>query len=341
MSMIEYIKNKFRYISFIFIILAITNIYLFSLNSFKDRYGELIYLDILLIIIIAVFFILDYRKWLNKYKGIYECIEENNDISEYLIYGDSFEERIMKDIISSINNNNNKDIRKYKESLKELDEYIAKWVHEIKIPISSLNIITDRLENIDESISVKNQVEKINFLVNSILYGSRSTSLFEDMFINKVNLVDIIKKSIKNNSFLLIRNNIDIDIKELDYQVYTDSKCMSYILDQIINNAIKYSKETGKVEFKATKEENCMILSIKDYGIGIHKEDLKRIFDKGFTGTNGREKIYKSTGMGLYFSKKIIDKLGHKIEVYSEKGIYTEFKIYFYNIIDYLNVDNH
>lgn len=74
--------------------------------------------------------------------------------------------------------------------------------------------------------------------------------------------------------------------------------------------------------------------------MGINKEDLSRVFNKGFTGKNGREKMYKSTGMGLYFSKKIIDKMGHKICVDSEKGIFTEFKIYFYNISDYLDVNN-
>ncbi|MDK2563678.1 sensor histidine kinase [Romboutsia sedimentorum] len=339
MNIIDYIKNKFKYIAFVCVLLGITNIYLYSLNSFKDRYGELIYLDILLIMIIIVFFILDYINWRNKYKDIYECIEINKDIGEYLILGNSFEEEIMREIILDKSKYNDMEISKYKNSLKEIDEYIAKWVHEIKIPISSLNIITDRLEDIEDSMSVRNQVEKMNFLVNSILYGSKSTSLFEDVFINKVNLNSLVKKSIKNNSFLLIRNNIDIDIKNLDYEIYTDIKCILYVLNQLINNSIKYSRKSGKIEFSANKEEDCVVLNIKDYGIGIYKEDLSRVFDKGFTGVNGREKMYKSTGMGLYFSRKIIDKLGHNIYVNSEKDVYTEFNIYFYNISDYLNLN--
>lgn len=340
MNLIAYIKNKFKYIAFIYAILGIINMYLFSLNSFKNKYGELIYLDIFIVIIITAFIVLDYIKWKSKYQDIYECIESNKDINEYLLYGDSFEEEIIKEIILIKNKDNDIKIDKYKSALKEIDEYIAKWVHEIKIPISSLNIIIDRLENIEDSISIKNQVEKINFLVNSILYSSKSSSLFEDIFINKINLNSLIKKSIKNNSFLLIRNNIDIDIKNLDYEVYTDTKCILYVLDQIINNAIKYSKESGKIEFNANKEEDGIVLHIKDYGIGIYKEDLSRVFNKGFTGANGREKMYKSTGMGLYFSKKIIDKLGHKIYVDSEKDVYTEFKIYFYNISDYLDLNS-
>ena len=200
-----------------------------------------------------------------------------------------------------------------------------------------MDIITDRLSSIEDSIDIKNQIAKINFLVNSILYSSRSSSMFEDIFFNKVNLDKIVKTSIKNNSFLLIKNNIEVILNNLDYTVFTDIKCISYILDQIINNAIKYSKSKGKIEFSAKNIENGVVFSIKDYGIGIEKEDISRVFDKGFTGINGRNRLYKSTGMGLYFVKNMIDKLGHKIEVSSQKDEYTIFNIYFYDISDYLS----
>ena len=161
--------------------------------------------------------------------------------------------------------------------------------------------------------------------------------MFEDIFFNKVSLDKIVKSSIKNNSFLLIKNNIEVMLNNLDYNVFTDIKCISYILDQIINNAIKYSKQKGKIEFNAKDIDNGVVFSIKDYGIGIEKEDIGRIFDKGFTGINGRNRLYKSTGMGLYFAKNMIDKLGHKIEVSSKKDEYTIFNIYFYDISDYLS----
>ena len=161
--------------------------------------------------------------------------------------------------------------------------------------------------------------------------------MFEDILFNKVRLDKIVKSSIKNNSFLLIKNNIEVVLNNLDYTVFTYIKCISYILDQIINNAIKYSKQKGKIEFSAKNIENGIVFSIKDYGIGIEKEDIGRVFDKGFTGINGRNRMYKSTGMGLYFAKNMIDKLGHKIEVSSKKDEYTIFNIYFYDISDYLS----
>jgi len=336
-KIIEYLKDRFKYIILFIIIISIIDIYLFAIDIFKHQYEELLYLNFLILIISFIFFIIDYINLKNKYKDILRCLENNKDIDTYLISGKSIEDNIMKDIIENFTSKNNEEVKEYRNSLKELDEYIAKWVHEIKIPISALDIITDRLNSIEDSIDIKNQVAKINFLVNSILYSSRSSSMFEDIFFNKVSLDKIVKSSIKNNSFLLIKNNIEVVLNNLDYTVFTDIKCISYILDQIINNAIKYSKQKGKVEFSAKNIENGVVFSIKDYGIGIEKEDIGRVFDKGFTGINGRNRLYKSTGMGLYFAKNMIDKLGHKIEVSSKKDEYTIFNIYFYDISDYLS----
>ncbi|MDN9356946.1 HAMP domain-containing histidine kinase [Clostridioides difficile] len=338
--LVKYLKGRSKYIALPLVVVSIINIYLFAIDIFKNKYSELIYLDFLVLFIIMVFFVIDYINFRNSYTNLYNCIENSGEIDSYLVDGQSFEENLIKDIIENLKIKNNSDIETYKQSLKELDEYIAKWVHEIKIPISSLSIITDRLSSIEDSLDIKNQVAKINFLVNSILYSSRSNTMFEDVFINKFNLEKLVKMSIKNNSFLLIKNNVEVSLNELENDVYTDSKCMSYVLDQIINNAIKYSKEVGKIEFNSKKLENGVVLSIKDFGIGINEEDISRVFDKEFTGKNGRNQLYKSTGMGMYFVKKMIDSLGHEIEVCSENGSYTIFNIYFYDISDYLSLDS-
>lgn len=335
MSIIRFLKSRFSYITLIILLIAIFDIYLFCLNSFDNKYWELLYTNAIVLIVIVLFLFVDYNKWKSKYHVIYENIKNKREISEESIYGSSFEEEIIKGVIKRINEKNDIKISDYRKREQETDEYISKWVHEAKLPLSSLNIISERLDNPEDSISIKNEIEKMNFLVNSVLYGSRSMSLSEDIFINKINLESLIKKSIKNNAFLLIKNNVDVELTDLDYEIYTDTKNILYVFDQIINNAIKYSKGSGKIEFRSERYENEIVLFIKDYGIGIEKEDIGRIFDKGFTGSNGREQIYKSTGMGLYFSKNILEKLGHKVEVNSVKDIYTEFKIHFYNISDY------
>src|SRR5699024_11753358 len=122
-----------------------------------------------------------------------------------------------------------------------------------------------------------------------------------------------------------------------DFNVFTDRKWMSYVLDQIINNACKYVDISGKVEISAEENSESIILFIKDNGMGIPNKDIERIFDRGFTGDNGR-KIGKSTGMGLYICKKISHKLNFDIEVYSRVLRCTEFRITFYKRTNYFNV---
>lgn len=336
MNLRRYIKEKALNILKFITIALIVNIYLICINSFQSRYGDLLYLDFLMILVYIIFFVIDYNKWNKRYKYMYESIKNKMELEYKKISENTLEEELIKNAIKNNNQRHNAETKIYKDALQEMDEYIAKWVHEIKLPISSLNIISERIDDFDLSVSVKNEVEKINHLVNSALYGSRASSAEEDIFIKEENLETIAKKSIKNNGFFLIKNHIEVVLKDLNYNVYTDSKWIGYVVDQIINNAIKYVKDAGKIEIYVKDEEKCVILFMKDYGIGITQEDIGRVFNKGFTGSNGRNKVYKSTGMGMYFSKKIIDKLGHKIEVASIEGEFTEFRIYFYKISDYL-----
>ena len=163
MNFIEYLKNRFRYIILSIIIIGLIDIYLFAIDILENYFEELIYLNFIIVIIILAFIICDYIDWKNNYKILYESLEENKDMDESLIDGKSFEEKLMKAIIDNMNIKNNKEIINYKQSLKELDEYIAKWVHEIKIPISALNIMTDRLNQAEDSIDIKNQLAKMSF----------------------------------------------------------------------------------------------------------------------------------------------------------------------------------
>lgn len=112
--------------------------------------------------------------------------------------------------------------------------------------------------------------------------------LDEDIFISEIKLQDLIKQAIKNNAFMLIRNSIEVKLENLNYYIFTDKKWVLYVLDQLINNEIKYSKENGEIKFYGEESDKYICLNIRDNGIGIAPEDLERIFNKGFTGTNGR-----------------------------------------------------
>ena len=336
MSIKEFLKEKLSNFIYSAVLFLIINIYLFSLNSIKNL-SDLIYLDILIITIFIGFNILDYRKMKDRYSSIMELIEDEKDIDSYCIDDNFLEGKIINYIIDYKDKKLENETKECENQLKDMEEYISRWVHEIKLPLSAMKIILDR-DSDDMISSIENELEKMNFLVNSVMYGSRATASAEDIFIKEENLKDIIRTAVKSNSFFLIKNNISPKLGDLDFKVYTDKKWIIYVLGQLINNSIKYSKENGVIEFSAEDKGEFIELKIRDNGIGINEEDLERVFNKGFTGSNGRNSVYKSTGMGLYFSKKIIDKLNHSIEVESVKDKYTLFRIRFYKISDYLSV---
>ena len=336
MSIKEFLKEKLSNFIYSAVLFLIINMYLFSLNSIKNL-SDLIYLDILIITIFIGFTILDYRKMKDRYSSIMELIEDEKDIDSYCIDDNFLEGKIINYIIDYKDKKLENETKECENQLKDMEEYISRWVHEIKLPLSAMKIILDR-DSDDMISSIENELEKMNFLVNSVMYGSRATASAEDIFIKEENLKDIVRTAVKSNSFFLIKNNISPKLGDLDFKVYSDKKWVTYVLGQLINNSIKYSKENGVIEFSAEDKGESIELKIRDNGIGINEEDLERVFNKGFTGSNGRNSVYKSTGMGLYFSKKIIDKLNHSIEVESVKDKYTLFRIRFYKISDYLSV---
>lgn len=338
MNLKRFIKENIKSILFNFSILLFINIYFLVLNLLKGGMEEIYYLDVILIFIYILAFIIKYGLWKERFSGLYEIIEENNDINVNDIDRQSLEEEIMAYIINKKDNNYSQVLYMKDTQIKDMEEYISKWVHEIKLPISAISMILERIDDVEISNEIKNETEKINFLVNSVMYGSRATAAAEDIFISEVRLKDILKQAIKNNAFMLIRNNIEIKLENLEYYIFTDKKWVLYVLDQLINNSIKYSKENAEIQFYGEESDKYICLNIRDNGIGIAEEDIGRIFNKGFTGTNGRNTRYKSTGMGLYFSKKILDKLGNSFEVYSVKNEYTLFKIKFNKISDFTTI---
>lgn len=338
MNLRNFVKEEKLGIIFEIIIFICVNVYFMTLGYLKDKKGDLIYLDIVLISMYLIFFFVKYRKWKDRYEKIYSYVIYHEDIDRDVIENDFIAEEIMTYIIDKKESEFRESKFKCNEQLKDMEEYISKWVHEIKLPISVLNMLLERVEDDTISSNIKNETEKINFLVNSVMYGSRATASAEDIFIIEENLELIVKNAIRNNAFFLIKNNIEIKMDNLNYSIYSDKKWLLYVLDQIINNSIKYSKEKGEIQFYGEEKGKTIILNIKDNGIGITKEDIDRIFNKGFTGKNGRNTTYKSTGMGLYFSRKILEKLGHDVEVQSIEGEYTLFKIKFSKISDYMKV---
>jgi signal transduction histidine kinase len=299
----------------------------------------------LLILVASLCFLgFEYHKWKNNYKDFKTALDNNEKLEHITLNNNIFESQLIKDTIRLKNNEFYKKVRELQTSLEEINDYTTQWVHEIKIPISVCELISDKLaeavtlEDIGKaSEDMKMELERIKFLIDQILYASKSSVYSEDLSIEETNLEKVVKEVVKKNATFFISKKMSIQLNNLNYNVMTDRKWLSYILQQILNNSYKYTNLNGKIEISGIEDSKSIKLIIKDNGIGIPPKDIKRIFDKGFTGDNGR-KTTRSTGIGLYFSRKMIDVLGHRIEVSSQINTYTEFTIIFYKLSDYLNL---
>ena len=187
--------------------------------------------------------------------------------------------------------------------------------------------------------SIDEELDKVENYVEQALFYARSNTIEKDYYIKKSLLKEIVNESIKKNKSILIQEKIAINTHDLDTVVNTDSKWIVFILSQIIQNSIKYKKknEESRLEIYSKKGNENIILYIKDNGIGIKKGEITRVFEKGFTGTNGRQIGKKSTGIGLYLCKKLCDKLGIGIDLNSIENEGTEVKLIFPNS-SYINL---
>ena len=202
-------------------------------------------------------------------------------------------------------------------------------LHEVKIPIAASKMIIENNKNTITK-SIDEELDKVENYIEQALYYARSNAVEKDYIITKNNLKEIVNSAILKNKTTLLNQKVTLELKELEQEVYTDSKWATFIINQIIQNAIKYSKESDKkIEIYSESKNDKIILYIEDNGIGIRKGEITRVFERGFTGENGREIGKKSTGIGLYLCKKLCDKLGLGIELNSEKDKGTQVRIIF------------
>jgi len=204
----------------------------------------------------------------------------------------------------------------------DMVDYYSMWVHQIKTPIAAMNFLLDN-EEVDQKI-LQQELFKIERYVEMVLTYIRLDSTSSDYVITKINLDEVVKDTVKKYASLFINKKIKLNYVSHETMVISDKKWLSFAFEQILGNSVKYSSMNGEITIETFENK----LVIEDKGIGIKEEDLPRIFEKGFTGFNGRYEK-KSSGLGLYLCKKTLDKLGHHIEISSTVGKGTRVEITF------------
>ena len=204
----------------------------------------------------------------------------------------------------------------------DMVDYYSMWVHQIKTPIAAMNFLLDN-EEVDQK-NFQQELFKIERYVEMVLTYIRLDSTSSDYVITKINLDEVVKDSVKKYATIFINKKIKLNFVSHETMVISDKKWLSFAIEQILGNSVKYSNTGGEITIETC--ENKLI--VEDNGMGIKEEDLPRIFEKGFTGFNGRYEK-KSSGLGLYLCKKTLDKLGHHIEISSKVGEGTRVEITF------------
>ena len=332
MKFSNFIKDKILQICLI--IFGIITIEIFLLAY---PYGDFIrfYIPLVILGLYFISIIFEYLIKKNYYNNIYKVLDELGEkylITEIIKEAEFAEGKILKELLEQVNKSMIENVNKYKYSQEDYKEYIEMWIHEIKIPITASKMIIENNKN-EITKSIDEELDKVDNYVEQALYYARSNTVEKDYYIRKCYVKDIVNEAICKNRAVLIGEKISINLHDLDFEINTDRKWIVFILNQIIQNSIKYRKteSQSEIEIHSEKGKENVILYIKDNGIGITKGEITRVFEKGFTGTNGRMLNKKSTGIGLYLCKKLCDKLGIAIELSSVKNEGTEIRLVFPN----------
>lgn len=328
MKLMDFLKDK---ISIIIIELIMMVLIFLVLNVYQSQFLLNIFIVLIIFIGIVITLLLEFTKKANFYNS-FEKILLNLDkkylIVEMLNKANFIESDLLIDYLYEINKSYIEEINKYKYTSEEFKEYIELWCHEIKMPIATSKLILENNQN-KKNKSMLEELDKIENYVEQVLYFTRSEIVEKDYMISKLDLKLVIDNIIKKNKNYFIEKKIKIETLDKSIYIESDAKWLEFIINQIITNSIKYTKEDNpKITIICEENKNNTILKIEDNGIGIKKEEISKVFNKGFTGSNGRMK-YNSTGIGLYLCHKLCDKLNHKIYLNSDLNERTVVSIVF------------
>lgn len=323
-----YGKKRWKQYLPVTVMLILCNLYFGLFIQEGKKLGHLLYLDFLFLVPMAGWCILDYFRFQKRGRELEKLLEE-----DFLIcrnYPEFEDCRIAPHDAQVLE----EQLRRQFEESCELQDYVARWCHELKIPLAAALLMAERIPDACIRQGMRRQLERMNSSLHSLLLGCRLQSPLFDLQVRRVKLSDCVKASVRNNRFFLIQNGFSVEKDTDNVWVFTDPAWLVYVLDQLLGNAVKYVKPGSDgsepcIRLWSERREGAVFLFVEDNGEGISQEDIRRIFEKGYTGKNSHNGRYKSTGMGLYLAEKIICRLGHSIQVESEYGHYTRFCLVF------------
>lgn len=328
MKMIDYIKDKALFLSINIMIFIIIALVIYSADVASVIIFLLFCIWFLPLLTYMFLEYIKYRRYFNAVESVLDNLDKKYLLPEVVKEPNFMVGEEINYIFKILSRDMHENVKYYKNMQEEYREYIEMWVHEIKTPIASTKLLIENNNN-EITRKIDTQIDKIENFVEQVLYYSRSDEVSKDYIIKKIELSKVVKNVIKKNQRDFINKKISLQLGDLDEIIYSDTKWIEFILNQIVVNAIKYSKgKKDKIQIESKKVANAVILTVQDNGVGIIERDINRVFEKGFTGENGR-KFGKSTGIGLYLCKKLCVKLGLGLQIESKVNEGTRVSIIF------------
>lgn len=328
MSLEDFLRERMKAVLLNLISLITLTTFLFSVGNTFDT---IITIAVAWITVYAFFLIYEYSKRKEYYSDLMK-LADNLD-KKYLM-GEIIELPPFNDavpyyfLMKKAGRSMLEEVNTIKTQRKEYKEYIEQWIHEVKTPIAAIKLIEENNKT-SNSRDVLDELETIDRYVEQALFYARSEEAQKDYLIKEISLEECVNQVLIKNKRMFILNQIDLNLADLNKNVYCDNKWLEFILNQIIVNAVKYrEKDPSIVKIYSRDIKHGTQLVIEDNGIGIPTNEIERIFEKGFTGSKGRQS-HKSTGIGLYLCKKLCDKLGLLIAADSKENVYTKIVITF------------
>jgi signal transduction histidine kinase len=313
-----YLRYKGKLIMALIIFVGIFTV-VFSLYELPVE--AVVYASLLCFALLVLYGIYDYIRFLRKHRRLYELKSDIAISVDMLPVAMNQIEQDYRDLVQALFMDKQQYIARSDREGSDMLDYYTLWVHQIKTPIAAMRLILQG-DATDQYHELQAQLFKIEQYVEMVMAYLRVGSESTDFLLKEYELEGMVKQAVRKYASMFIRKKISVKLGQLKAQVLTDEKWLCFAIEQVISNAIKYTKD-GNISIDS---ENETTLVIRDTGIGIAPEDLPRICEKGFTGYNGRSDK-RASGIGLYLTKQILMKLGHDISFESEVGKGTIVRI--------------
>ena len=320
----KWLSSQKKYIGLFFLFFGIT---LFTTMQYQLFWKPILYSMFMCGFLSGCFLIIGFIKYKKRYQAIYETYLNSEHSLQTLPYPADYMEENYQLLSEALFHSRYDVIESMKKKDTDDRDYYTRWIHQIKTPIAAMNLLLQAKEYENNKMIMRQELYKIEQYAQMALYYLRMQNMSSDLLLKEQNLYVIVKEEVKKYSASFIQKKLSLDFEEFSLKIISDEKWLGFVVEQILSNCIKYTN-AGQIIIKCLKHT----LIISDTGMGIREEDLPRIFEKGFTGYNGRMDK-KSTGIGLFLCKQVMDNLGLEIKVSSVVGVGTTFSIDFEQLI--------